>query len=223
MKNQYSRVTVPSEQGRGAIDPSDKMPGIKTKHFPSKGNELLLALPEIQTFLWPWVGGPFSWGIAKQDLAYPSVKINFHGISDIVIANLLFLVLDQTWMNWKWKKRLLPLSNVLVSYVAPNKKCFLSRFFWHFYCCAKGIYSFFCYEGLVTFSNIMKNIMTKIRIINPWPLFSFWLKNDYVANFFWCTKTCSNLASWGPQWTPVLFKVSFELIPISLRFHEKLS
>ena len=86
-------------------------------------------------------------------------------------------------------------------------------FFWHFYCCAKGIYSFFCYEGLVTFSNIKKNIMTKIRIINPWPPFSFWLKNDYVANFFWWTKTCSNLASWGPQWTPVLCKVSFELIP----------
>jgi len=31
----------------GAIDPQIKMPGIKTKHFPSKGNELLLALSEI--------------------------------------------------------------------------------------------------------------------------------------------------------------------------------
>ena len=97
------------------------------------------------------------------------------------------LIISSSWSNLnelEMKKRLLPLSNVLVSYVAPNKKCFLSRFFWHFYCCAKGIYYFFCYEGLVTFSNIKKNIMTKIRIINPWPPFSFWLKNDYVANFF---------------------------------------
>ena len=120
----------------------------------------------------------------------------------------------------KKEKRFLPLSNVLVPYVAANKKCFLSWFFWHFYCWAKGIYSFFYNEGLVTFSNIKKNIMTKIRIINPWPPFSFWLKNDYVANFFWWTKTCSNLASWGPQWTPVLFKVSLELIPKSFRFYE---